>query len=213
MGCPHIQLDHEDARLQAAERSFLKAFRQLELSGPQTWASSVMRRLRRRVREAEKEKLTKLYEQLSANEHRSGPPMRQAYRFDAHQTALSGEQKNKGHAALTEEQESVRTELSADEHIGQAPSSTTRDAAISEEQQNMGRELSADKHIGQARSFITHNAALPEEQENVRTELSADEQISEAPSFTTDEAALSEKQVEGELSTDGQVCSISLHTK
>jgi hypothetical protein len=210
-GLPHlaeavaaIPPDWQPAAFQAAERSFLKAFRQLELSGPQTWASSVMRRLHRRVREAEKEKLTKLYEQLSANEHRSGPPMRQAYRYDAHQTASSGEQKNKGHAALAEEQESVRTELSADEHIGQAPISPTREAAISEKQQNVGSELSADKNIGQARSFTTHDAGLPVEQENVRTELSADEQISEAPSFTTDEAALSEKQVKRELSTDGQ---------
>jgi hypothetical protein len=219
-GLPHlaeavaaIPPDWQPAAFQAAERSFLKAFRQLELSGPQTWASSVMRRLHRRVREAEKEKLTKLYEQLSANEHRSGPPMRQAYRYDAHQTASSGEQKNVGHAALAEERGSVRTELSAEEHIGQAPSSITRDAAISEKQQNVGRELSADEHIGQARSFTTHDAALPEEQENMRTELSAEEQISEAPRFTTDDAAaaLSEKHVEGELSPDGEALSFTAY--
>jgi hypothetical protein len=148
-----------------------------------------MRRLHRRVREAEKEKLTKLYEQLSANEHRSGRPMRQAYRYDAHQTASSGEQKNKGHAALAEEQESVRTELSADEHIGQAPISTTREAAISEKQQNVGSELSADKNIGQARSFTTHDAGLPVEQE--KRELSTDGQ---ALNFTGYEVASSEAQ-------------------
>ena len=75
---------------QAAERRYLRAFRQLELSGPQTWASSVMRRLRRRVREAEKEKLKKLYEQLSANEHRSALPFGRS--FDTHGAASSGEQ-------------------------------------------------------------------------------------------------------------------------
>jgi hypothetical protein len=52
-----------------------------------------MRRLRRRVREAEKEKLTKLYEQLSANEHGSALPFGQARTFDTHQAASSGEQK------------------------------------------------------------------------------------------------------------------------
>ena len=34
---------------EAAERSYLRTFWQLGLSGPETWASSVMRRLRRRV--------------------------------------------------------------------------------------------------------------------------------------------------------------------
>jgi hypothetical protein len=173
-----IPPDWQPAAFQAAERSYLKAFRQLELSGPQTWASSVMRRLRRRVREAEKERLTKLYEQLSANEHRSALPIEQAYRFDAHQAALLGEQTNVGHAALAEEQESIRTELSAAEHIGQAHSFTTKDAA------------------------------LPEEQETVRTELSADGQISEAFSFTDDAAlSEKQKSVEGELSTDGRALS------
>jgi hypothetical protein len=170
-----------------------------------------MRRLRRRVPEAQKEKLTKLYEQLSANEHRSGPLMRQAYRFDAHRTVLSGDQKNVGHAALAEKPGSVRTKLSAEEHIGQAPSSTTRDAAISEEQHNVGRELSADEHIGQARSSTTHDIALPEEQENRRTEVAADEQISKAPSVTTEDAALSEKHIEGELSPDGEALSFTAY--
>src|SRR6476661_4132916 len=55
----------------AAERSYLRTFRQLGLSGPETWASSIMRRLRRRVGEAsltESDKLKRLYERLSANE-------------------------------------------------------------------------------------------------------------------------------------------------
>jgi hypothetical protein len=63
-----------------------------------------MRRLRRRVREAEKEKLTKLYEQLSANEHRSALPFGQARSFDTHQAASSGEQKNAGRELFTDEQ-------------------------------------------------------------------------------------------------------------
>jgi hypothetical protein len=112
-GLPHlaeavgaIPSDWQSEAFQAAERSYLRAFRQLELSGPQTWASSVMRRLRRRVREAEKEKLTKLYEQLAANEHRSTLPIGQAHSFDTHQ------------AALPEEQKKMGRELSADEQIG-----------------------------------------------------------------------------------------------
>ena len=95
-GLPHlaeavaaIPPDWQPEAFQAAERSYLGAFRQLELSGPQTWASSVMRRLRRRVREAEKEKLKKLYEQLSANEHRSALPFGQAHSFATHEAASS----------------------------------------------------------------------------------------------------------------------------
>jgi hypothetical protein len=88
---PH---DWQPAAFQAAERSYLKAFRQLGLSWPQTWASSVTRRLRRRVREAEKEKLTKLYEQLSANEHGSALPFGQAHSFATHEAGLSEERKN-----------------------------------------------------------------------------------------------------------------------
>jgi hypothetical protein len=113
---------------QAAERSYLRVFWQLELSGPQTWASSVMRRLRRRVREAEKEKLKKLYEQLSANEHRSALPFGQAHIFATHEATSSEEQKNVG------------GELFADEQIGQAHSFATHEAASSEEQTNVGRE-------------------------------------------------------------------------
>ena len=103
-----------------------------------------MRRLRRRVRETEKEKLKKLYEQLSANEHRSALPFGQAHSFDTHQAASSGEQKNVGR------------ELFADEQIGQAHNIATHEAASSGEQKNVGRELSADEQIGQAHSFATH---------------------------------------------------------
>jgi hypothetical protein len=113
-----------------------------------------MRRLRRRVREAEKEKLEKLYEQLSAKEHRSTLPFGQAHSFDTHQAASSGEQKNSGR------------ELFADEQIGQAHSIATHEAASSGEQKNVGRELSADEQIGQAHSFATHEATSSGEQKN-----------------------------------------------
>jgi hypothetical protein len=66
-GLPHlaeavaaIPPDWQSEAFQAAERSYLKAFRQLQLSGPQTWTSSVMRRLRRpssRSREGEADKI------------------------------------------------------------------------------------------------------------------------------------------------------------
>jgi hypothetical protein len=132
-GLPHlaeavaaIPPDWQPAAFQAAERSYLKAFRQVELSGPQTWASSVMRRLRRRVREAEKEKLTKLYEQLSANEHGSALPFGRAHSFATDEAASS-------------EVQNVGGELSADEQI-QEHSFATHEAASSEEQKNVARE-------------------------------------------------------------------------
>ena len=162
-GLPHlaeavaaIPSDWQSEAFQAAERSYLRAFRQLELSGPQTWASSVMRRLRRRVREAEKEKLTKLYEQLSANEHGSALPFGQAHSFVPHQAALSEHQKNVG------------GELSTDEQIGEERSFATQEAA-SPEEQNVAGKLSADEQI-QAHSFATHEAGLSEEEKNVARE-------------------------------------------
>jgi hypothetical protein len=186
-GLPHlaeavaaIPPDRQPAAFQAAERNYLKAFRQLGLSGPQTWASSVMRRLRRRVREAEKEKLAKLYEQLSANEHDSALPFGQARSFVPHKAALSEDQKNVG------------GELSADEQIGEEHSFATQEAALSEDQKNMGGELSADEQVGEEQSYATQEAASSEEQ-NVAGELSADEQI-QAHSFATKEAGLSEEQ-------------------
>jgi hypothetical protein len=194
---------------QAAERSYLRAFRQLELSGPQTWASSVMRRLRRRVLEADKEKLTKLYEQLSANEHGRALPFGRAHNFETHRAALSEDQKNVGRelsadgqmgqthsfaiheAALSEDQKNVARQLSADEQIGEKHSFAPHDEALSEEQ-NVGRELSADERIGRAHNFDTYQAALSEDQKNVARELSADEQIGEEHSFAIHEGSLSE---------------------
>jgi hypothetical protein len=175
-----IPPESQPAAFQAAERSYLKAFRQAELSGPQTWVSSVMRRLRRRVREAEKEKLTRLYEQLSANEHGSAPPFGQVHSFLPHQAALSEDQKN------------VRGELSADEQGGEEHSFGTHEAASSEEQ-NVGGELSPDEQGGEEHSLATHEAASSEEQ-NVGGELSPDERGGEEHSFVTHEAASSEEQ-------------------
>jgi hypothetical protein len=184
-GLPHlaqavaaIPLDWQPAAFQAAERSYLKAFRQLGLSGPQTWASSVMRRLRRRVREAEKEKLTKLYEQLSAGEHGSALPFGQAHSFVPHPTALSQYRKNVGEA------------LSIDEQIGEEHIFATQEAASSEEQ-NAAGGLSANEQIGEEHSLASQEAALSEEQ-NAARELSADEQI-QAHSFAPHEAGLSEE--------------------
>jgi hypothetical protein len=213
-GLPHlaqavaaIPLDWQPAAFQAAERSYLKAFRQLGLSGPQTWTSSVMRRLRRRVREAEKEKLTKLYEQLSG-EHGSALPFGQAHSFVPHPAALSQYRKNVGgelsidaqigderifatqEAALSEYQKTVRGDLSADEQNGEEHSFPTQEAASSEEQ-NVAGELSANEQIGEEHSFPTQEAASSEEQ-NAAEELSADEQI-QAHSFATYEAGLSEE--------------------
>ena len=169
----------QPAAFQAAERSYLKAFRQVELTGPQTWVSSVMRRLRRRVREAEKEKLAKLYEQLSANEHGSALPFGQAHSFVPHQAALSEDQKNMG------------GEPSADEQVGEEHSFATHEPASSEVQ-NVEGELSADEQI-QEHSFATPEPASSEVQ-NMGGELSADEQVGEEHSFATREAASSEEQ-------------------
>jgi hypothetical protein len=178
-GLPHlaeavaaIPPEWQPAAFQAAERSYLKAFRQVELSGPQTWVSSVMRRLRRRVREAEKEKLAKLYEQLSANEHGSALPFGQAHSFVPHQATLSEDQKNVG------------GEPSADEQVGEPASS---------EVQNVEGELSADEQVGEEHGFATHEPTSSEVQ-NVGGELSADEQVGEEHSFAAREAASSEEQ-------------------
>ena len=79
-GLPHlaeavsaIPAEYQAKALKAAESSYLKTFRRLGLSEPesQTWASSVMRRLRRHVAKEglmEKDKLKKLYEQLSSGQ-------------------------------------------------------------------------------------------------------------------------------------------------
>jgi hypothetical protein len=135
--------------------------------------------LRRRVREAEKEKLAKLYEQLSANEHGSALPFGKAHSFVPHQAALSEDQKNVG------------GEPSADEQVGEEHSFATRELASSEVQ-NVEGELSADGQI-QEHSFATHEPASSEVQ-NVEGELSADEQVGEEHSFAAREAASSEEQ-------------------
>jgi hypothetical protein len=207
-GLPHlaqavaaIPLDWQPAAFQAAERSYLKAFRQLGFSGPQTWASSVMRRLRRRVQDAEKEKLTKLYEQLSAGEHGSALPFGQAYSFVPHPAALSQYRKNVGGG-----------ELSIDEQIGDERSFATQEAALSEYQRTVRGELSADEQIGGEHSFAAQEAASSEEQ-NVTGELSANEQIGEEHSFLTQEVASSEEQnAAGELSADEQIQADSFAT-
>ena len=74
VGLPHlaeaiaaIPYEHQARALDAVGRRYLKTFRQLGLSEPesQTWASSIMRRLRRQVAEAgltEKDKLRTLYD-------------------------------------------------------------------------------------------------------------------------------------------------------
>jgi hypothetical protein len=139
-----------------------------------------MRRLRRRVREAEKEKLTKLYEQLSANEHGSALPFGQAHSF----VPLP--------AALSQYRKSVGGELSIDEQIGDQRSFATQEAALSEYQKTVREEFSADEQIGEEHSFATQEAASSEGQ-NVAGELSADEQI-QAHSFATHEAGLSEER-------------------
>ena len=90
-----IPPDCQVKAFEAAERSYLRTFRQLGLSGPETWASSVMRRLRRRVREAsltDRDKLKKLYEQLSANGCLETVPGK-GHSFDIHDTASSAEAK------------------------------------------------------------------------------------------------------------------------
>lgn len=79
-GLPHlaeavaaIPPEHQAAALKATEGSYLRTFRRLGLSEPesQTWTSSVMRRLRRHVMEMglmKKDKLTRLYERLAADQ-------------------------------------------------------------------------------------------------------------------------------------------------
>jgi hypothetical protein len=65
-----IPPDCQGKAFEAAERSYLRTFRQLGLSGPETWTSSVMRRLRRRVREADLTE-AKCFRSFSTNCHSS----------------------------------------------------------------------------------------------------------------------------------------------
>ena len=197
-----IPPDCQVKAFEAAERSYLRTFRQLGLPGPETWASSVMRRLRRRVREAgltEQDKLKKLYEQLSADE-RNG----QAYGFDTHDTASSADQKNVGSECEFDKLK-LHEQLTADEQVEQAHSFGTHDTASSADQKNVGREgefdklklheqLSTDEQIGQAPSFDIHETAPSGDQ----MQLSADECLEIAPwqahSFARHEAGSSGDQ-------------------
>jgi hypothetical protein len=175
-GLPHlaetvaaIPPDRQPEAFQAAERSYLRAFRQLGLSGPQTWTSSVMRRLRRRVGEVEKEKLTKLYEQLSVNEHGTAPPIGQTHSFDGDL------------ATSSEGQKSVEKELFPDEQIDQTHTLATDEVG----------EFSADEQIGQGHNFAIDEAVS---EQNVVREIPPDKQIGQAHNFASDEAASSEKR-------------------
>jgi hypothetical protein len=226
-----IPLDCQVKAFEAAERSYLRTFRQLGLPGPETWASSIMRRLRRRVREAgltEQDKLKKLYEQLSANECLETAP---GHSFNINDTALSGEQKNIG-----KEGEFDKLKLHADDEIWQEHKSIggggefdnlklhqqlSADDEVGQEQKNVGRkghelheQLSADEQIGQARSFHTYDTASSGEQKDVgrelHEELSADEQAAQAHSFEIHDTASSGEQndvgreLHEELSADEQ---------
>ena len=202
---PH---DCQRKAFEAAERSYLRTFRQLGLSGPETWASSVMRRLRRRVREAgltEKDKLKKLYEQISTNEHLSILSVGQAHRFATHETASSGEAKNRGSDGEFDKLK-LYEQISTNEHlslpsVGQAHRFATPQATSSEEAKNHARDgdklklyeqLSTDEQISQAPSFGRHEAAPSGDQKNVGREgefdklksyeqLSADECLETVP--------------------------------
>jgi hypothetical protein len=126
---------------EAAERSFLRTFRQLGLSGPETWASSIMRRLRRRVGKAcltEKDRLQKLYEELSASGGLETEPG-QAHSFDIHDTASSGEQKDVGREDEFDKLELFR-QLSDHKEIGLARSFDTHDETSSRVRKNIGKE-------------------------------------------------------------------------
>jgi hypothetical protein len=127
-----IPPDWQPEAFQAAERSYLRAFgnwafRATDLGffghAPIASPSSGSR----------EGKAKNLYEQLSADEHRSALPFGQAHIFATHEAASLEEQKNLGR------------ELPADEHIGQAHSFATHEAASSEEQKNVGGELSAER--------------------------------------------------------------------
>jgi hypothetical protein len=155
-----IPPDSRVKAVEAAERSYLRTFRQLGLSGPETWASSVMRRLRRRVREAdltERDKLKKLYEQLSANECLETAPG-QGRSLKIHDTTSPAEQENVGREGKSEKPK-LYQQVPNDEQIGQARSFDTHDEASSERELDkleLHEQNSADEQIGQAHSFDAH---------------------------------------------------------
>jgi hypothetical protein len=136
----------------------------------------------------EKEKLTKLFERLSVNEHGAITPIGQADSFDGDL------------AASPEEQKSVEGELSPNEQIDQTHSFSTDEAASSEEQRDVGGEFYADEHIGQGHNFATDGAAS---EQNVVEELPPDEQIGQAHCFAG--SSRGQKNVGGELYAYEQV--------
>jgi hypothetical protein len=152
-----IPPDSRVKALEAAERSYSRTFRQLGLSGPETWASSVMRRLRRRVREAdstERDKLKKLYEQLSANECLETVPG-QGRSLKIHDTTSSAEQENVGREGESEKLK-LHQQVSNDEQIAQARFDT-HDEASSEgelDKQELHEQASADEQIGQEQKNV-----------------------------------------------------------
>jgi hypothetical protein len=150
-----IPPDSRVKAFEAAERSYLRIFRQFGLSGPETWASSVMRRLRRRVREAdltERDKLKKLYEQLSANECLETVPG-QGRSLKIHDPTSSAEQENVGREGESE----LYQQVSNDEQIAQARSFDTHDEASSEgelNKQESHEQASDDEQIGQEQKIV-----------------------------------------------------------
>jgi hypothetical protein len=152
-----IPPDSRIKAFEAAERSYLRTFRQSGLSGPETWASSVMRRLRRRVREAdltERDKLKKLYEQLSTNEclETAG----QGRSLKIHDTTSPAEQENIGREGKSEKPKLYR-QVPNDEQIAQARSFDTHDEASSEgefNKQELHEQASAVEQIGQEKKIV-----------------------------------------------------------
>ena len=162
-----IPRDCQVKAFEAAERSYLRTFRQLGLPGPETWASSVMRRLRRRVREAgltEQDKLKKLYEQLSADER-----IGQAYGFNTHDTASSADQKNVGREGEFDKLK-LHEQLSTDEQIGQAPSFDIHETAPSGDQMQLSADECLEIAPWQAHSFARHEAGSSGDQKDVGRE-------------------------------------------
>jgi len=207
-----IPPDCQRKAFEAAERSYLRTFRQLGLSGPETWASSVMRRLRRRVREAgltEKDKLKKLYEQISTNEHLSILSVGQAHRFATHETASSGEAKNRGRDGEFDKLK-LYEQISTNEHlslpsVGQAHRFATPQATSSEDAKNHARDgdklklyeqLSTDEQIGQAPSFDRHEAAPSGDQKNVGREGEFDK-LKSYEQLSADECLETLRQADG----------------
>ncbi len=201
-----IPPDCQVKAFEAAERSFLRTFRQLGLSGPETWASSIMRRLRRRVGEAcltEKDRLQKLYEQLSANGGLETVPG-QAHSFDIHDTASSGEPKDVGREDELDKLQLFR-QLSGLEEIGLARSFDTHDETSSREPKNIRKEgefgnqkahqqFSADDEAERNQKNVARAGRF--DVLNLLAQLSIEEQIGQARSFDIHDASLSGEQTD-----------------